>query len=291
MTMLPRARLRTIAAGAAVTLAAGSAAVLGAASPASASTLNFDCAVPLLGTQSFPVDITSNAPAQLPTGSSTAPDVTSVITVPSSLADALRGFFGATEFSGLIHSTTLVDGVAQAVDLVVPTTPAGDPGTAISMVATGAMAPITAGDPGSVTTLAAGDQDVVMSLVSAGGTTPLEIPCTPAAGQDTTFSTITSVKDGSSTAATARYVTSKHAVKAAATVTSEHGIVSPTGNVKFVLKRGTHKVASMTKTLSGGKASATFTSIRKTGAYKVIAKYLGSDRLKASKDSASFSVR
>ncbi|HWJ81894.1 MAG TPA: DUF6801 domain-containing protein [Nocardioides sp.] len=291
MSMRPRARLRTIAAGAAVTLAAGSAAVLGTASPASASTLNFDCAVPLLGTQTFPVDINSSAPSQLPTGSSTTPDITAVLTIPATLADTLRGFFGATEFSGVIHSTTLVDGVAQVVDLIVPTTPAGDAGTTIPVAATGALDAITAGDPGSVTTLAAGDQDVVMSLVGTGGTTPLDIPCTPSPGQDTTLGTITSVKDGSSTAATARYLASKHAVKAAATVASAHGIVSPTGNVKFVLKRGTHKVASMTKTLSGGKASATFTSVRRTGAYKVIAKYLGSDRLKASKDTASFRVR
>lgn len=291
MSLRPRARLRTIAAGSIVTLAAGTAAVLGTVSPASASTLNFDCAVPLLGTQTFPVDITSTAPAQLPTGSSTTPDITSVLTIPSGLADTLRGFFGATEFSGVIHSTTLVDGVAQVVDLIVPTTPAGDAGTTIPVTATGTLDAITAGDPGQVTTLAAGDQDVVMSLVGTGGTTPLEIPCTPSAGQDTTVATITSVKDDSSTAATAAYSARKHAAKATATVASAHGIIAPAGNVKFVLKRGTHKVASMTKALSGGKASATFTGVRRTGRYKVIASYLGSTQLKGSRDTASFSVR
>lgn len=291
MSLRPRTRLRAVAASSIVALAAGSAVVLGTAQPASASTLNFDCAVPIIGTQTFPVDITSTAPATLPTGSTTAPDVTSVLTIPASLADTLRGLLGATEFSGVIHSTTLVNGVEQVVDLVVPSTPAGAAGTAIPVSATGTLAPITAGNPGDVITLAAGAQDVVMQLVTPGGTSPLDIPCTPSAGQETTLGTISVVKDGSSTAAKASYSARLAKVKSSATVTSAHGVVPVSGNVKFILKRGTHKVAAVTKALTNGKASAAFKRVRKAGSYSVTAKYLGSDLLKGSKDKVGFRVR
>jgi hypothetical protein len=291
MSLRPRTRLRAVAASSVVALTAGSALVLGTAQPASAATLNFDCAVPLLGTQTFPVDITSTAPASLPTGSSTSPDVSAVLTIPSGLADTLRTFFGATEFSGVIHSTTLVDGVEDVIDLVVPTTSTGDAGTPIPVSATGTLDPITAGDPGDVITLAAGAQDVVMQLVTAGGTSPLEIPCTPSSGQETTLNTITVTKDGSSTAAKASYSARMHKVSSSATVTSAHGIVPVSGKVKFILKRGTHKVAAVTKSLTDGKASAAFSSVRRAGSYSVTAKYLGSDLLKASKDKVGFRVR
>jgi hypothetical protein len=288
----PRARLRAAAAGSIVALAAGSAVVMGTAQPASAAPLTFDCTLPILGAQTFPVDITSTAPATLPTGSSATPDVTSVLTIPSSLADTLRGLLGATAFSGVIHSTTLVNGVPQVDDLTVPSTPAGAAGTAIPVSASGPLAPVTAGDPGEVTTLAAGAQDVVMTLVTPSGPSPLEIPCTPSEGQDTTLATITSVKDGSSTAAKAGYSARKHAVRGSAAVTSQHGIVPASGNVKFVLKRGSKSVASVTKALNeSGKATAGFAGVRKSGSYTLVARYKGSDLLKGSKDSSKFSVR
>ncbi|GAA3817770.1 hypothetical protein GCM10022242_19630 [Nocardioides panacisoli] len=263
---------------------------MGTAQPAAAASLNFDCNV-LGNPQTFPVDITSSAPAQLPTGSSTTPDLTTVVTIPAGLADALRGLLQASSFSGVIHSTTLVNDVPQAADLTVPQTGAGAPGTAIPLTATGSLAPITAGNPGDVTTLAAGAQDVVMTLVTPGGDQPLEVLCTPGADQDLTFGTITSVKDGSKTAAKAAYSAKHHAVASSAKVTSAHGIVPASGKVKFVLKRGSTAVGSVTEALNdSGKATAAFTGVRKSGSYTVVASYKGSDLLKGSKDSAGFTV-
>ena len=291
MSLRPRARLRAAAAGSIVAIAAGSAVVMGTAQPASAATMNLDCTLPLLGPATFPVDLTAT-PATVPTGSSTAPDISAVLTIPSSLADTLRGFLGATSFSGVIHSTTLVNDVPQVADLTVLSTPAGDPGTDIPVSASGPLAPITAGDPGSVTTLAADVQDVVMTLETPNGPSTLDIPCAPSEGAQTTFATITSVKDGSTTTAKAAYSAKHHSVGSTATVESAHHVVPASGKVKFVLKRGTKAVASVTEALNGsGKATAAFTGVRKAGSYTVVATYKGSDLLKGSKDSAKFSVR
>ncbi|GAB3865425.1 hypothetical protein GCM10028801_35890 [Nocardioides maradonensis] len=291
MNVRPRARLRTIASAGATAVAVGSTVVLGVAAPASAATLSFDCNVPVVGMQTFSATISSNAPTTLPTGSSTAPNVTTVMTVPSSLADTMRSLLGVTSLSGVIHSTTLVNGVAKVVDLTIPSTPAGATGTAVPLEATGALAPITAGMPGSSTTLAAGAQDVVMSLVTGSGTSPFDVPCTPSTGQSTTLGTITSVTDGSRTTGRTAFSRAKHAATSTATVTSSHGIVKATGKVTFVLKRGTKKIASTTKTLSSGKAVAVFTGVRTKGKYTVTATYAGSSRLKASKGTSSFTVR
>lgn len=291
MNVRPYARLRTIATAGAIAIATGSTVVLGATAPASAATLSFDCNVPIIGAQTFSATITSNAPATLPTGSSTAPSVTTVMTVPASLADTMRGLLGVTSLSGVIHSTTLVNGVEKVVDLTIPSTPAGATGTAVPLQATGVLAPITAGMPGSTTTLAAGAQDVVMSLVTGSGTSPFDVPCTPSTGQSTTLGTITSVKDGSRTTDKTAFRASRHTATSTATVRSSHGIVTATGKVTFVLKRGTSKVATITKSLSGGKAVAVFKGVRRKGKYTVTAKYAGSSRLKASTGTSSFTVR
>jgi hypothetical protein len=291
MNVRAQTRLRTITTVGAVAIATGATVVLGAATPASAATLSFDCNVPIIGAQTFSATITSNAPATLPTGSSSAPSITTVMTVPASLADTMRGLLGVTSLSGVIHSTTLVNGVEKVVDLTIPTTPAGATGTDVPLQATGVLAPITAGTPGSTTTLAAGAQDVVMSLVTGTGTSPFDVPCTPSTGQSTTLGTITSVKDGSHTSDRTAFSASKHAATSTATVKSAHGIVKATGKVTFVLKRGTRKVATVTKTLTSGKAVALFKGVRTKGKYTVTATYAGSSTLKTSRATSSFTVR
>lgn len=292
MSLRPRARLRAVAASSIVAVAAGSAVVLGTAQPASAVPLSFDCNVPILGAQTFTVDITSTAPAQLPTGSTTTPDITAAMTIPSGMADTMRSLLGATSMSGTIGSTALVDGVEQVLTLTVPPTPLGSSGSA-QMAATGPMAPVTAGAPGTTIPLAAGDQNVVMNLFDASNQSvgQFTIPCTPSSGQDTALSSIAVVKDGSSTTAKASYSAKRDRATGIATVSSAHGVVAPTGTVKFLLKRGTQKVASLTKALSGGKATAVFTGVRRSGRYTIVATYPGSNLLNGSRGSARFSVR
>lgn len=291
MTVRTPARLRRIAIAGAVALATGSTVVLTAAPPASAATLSFDCTVPIVGAQTFSATITSTAPATLPTGSSTTPHLTTVMTVPAGLADTLRTALGVLSFSGLIHSTTLVNGVPQVSDLTIPSTPAGAAGTAVPLQATGVLSSLTAGMPGSVTTLAAGAQDVALSLVTGTGTSPFDVPCTPSTGQSTTIGTVASVKDGSRTTDRTTYRAAMHKATSVATVRSVHGIVTASGTVRFVLKRGTRKITAVTKTLSGGRAVVAFKGLRRKGKYSVTATYAGSARLKGSRGTSHFTIR
>jgi len=289
MTMRHRASLRTIATGSVLGLTAGTVAVFGTAGTANAVPIGFDCTVPVLGPQTFTTDLSTNAPAQLPSGSKTTPTVTELLTVPASLADLMRGVLGIDEIAGRIVSQTKVNGAVVPTTLTIPRTDIGDAGDAV-LTATGPLGPITGGIPGPVT-LQAGPQAVTMTLFDLEGDpagTVFEIPCTPAAGEALTFDTISVVKATSRTVAEARYLAKKDKVTGQATVRST---ASPTGKVKFVLKRGSQKVATQTKAVRNGKATVAFNRIRKTGKYTLVASYLGSARVKPSTDKAGFRVR
>ncbi|NYJ00318.1 hypothetical protein HNR19_001016 [Nocardioides thalensis] len=286
-----RARLRTVAAGTVLGLAAASASIVGTAPSASAATLSFDCTLPLLGVQTFSVDISHSAPSQLPTGSTTTPDVTAVLNIPAGIADAMRTFLSVEEVAGTIQSAVSVDGVTQAVPLTIPRTDGGDAGEPAVLTATGALAPITGGDPGDVIEVVAGNQDVAMTLYNAAGEgTPFAVPCTPTAGQDLAMGTISVVKAGSSTKVAASYSAKRDKVTGTATVKASNGIAT-TGQVKFILKKGTKTLKTVTRALRNGKATASFLRVKKAGAYTLVAQYAGSDRVKASSGKDGFRVR
>jgi hypothetical protein len=289
MTMRHRASLRTIATGSVLGLTAGTVAVLGTAGTAHAVPIGFDCTVPVLGTQTFTTDLSTNAPAQLPSGAKTTPTVTAQLTVPASLADLMRGALGIDEIAGQIVSQTTVKGAVVPTTLAIPRVDIGDTGDAV-LTATGPLGPITGGDPGPVP-LQAGSQAVTMTLFDLAGDpagTVFEIPCTPAAGQTLTFDTISVVKASSRTVAKASYAAKKDKVTGQATVRST---AAPTGKVKFVLKKGSKKVAAKTAAVRNGKAAVAFSRIRKSGKYTLVASYLGSARTKPSTDRAGFRVR
>lgn len=285
-----RARLRTVAAGTVLGLAAASASIVGTAPSASAATLSFDCTVPIVGLQTFSVDISHSAPAQLPTGSTVTPDVTAILNIPASLADLMRGLLGVEEVEGVVESAVTVDGVTQTVPLTIPRTDAGDSGDAV-LTATGALAPITGGDPGDTIEVLAGDQNVAMTLFNAAGEgSPFAVPCTPTVGQDLTMGTISVVKAGSTTKVAASYSAKRDKVIGTATVKARNGIAA-TGQVRFTLKKGTKTLKTVTKALRNGKATASFLRVKKTGAYTVVAKYAGSDRVEGSSGKDGFRVR
>ena len=288
MTMRHRASLRTIATGSVLGLTAGTVAVFGTAGTANAVPIGFDCTTPI-GPQMFTTDLSTNAPAQLPSGSKTTPTVTELLTVPASLADLMRGVLGIDEIAGRIVSQTKVNGAVVPTTLTIPRTDIGDAGDAV-LTATGPLGPITGGNPGPVP-VEAGPQAVTMTLFDLEGDpagTVFEIPCTPTAGQALTFDTITVVKATSRTVAKARYLAKKDKVTGQATVRST---ASPTGKVKFVLKKGSRKVAAKTAAVRNGKATVAFKRIRKSGKYTLVASYLGSARTKPSTDKAGFRVR
>jgi hypothetical protein len=286
-------RLRTIAAGSVLGLTAGSAAVLVAPSPASAVPVSFDCSVLGGEPQPFTVDLTSNAPDRLTTGSTVAPVVTTALTVPEGVAGLMRLL--GDEASGTITSTVAVDGVEQTFPLTVPRTDIGDSGPAV-LTATGTMESITGGNPGDVIEVQVGNQSVSMDLWDLESETPevpafsTVVPCTPSAGQDLVTDQISVVKAGSKTRATVKYKARKDTVAGAATVKSSNGIAA-TGKVTFVLKKGKKTVKKVTKAVRGGKAAVTFKRVRKAGRYSLVATYSGSSRVNKSADTARFRVR
>lgn len=287
-----RASLRAIATGSVLGLAASTAAVLGTTTSAAAVPLGFDCEVPVVGQQTFAVDIGSNAPAQLPTGSTASPTVTALLTVPASLADLMRGVLGTDEIAGEILSHTSVGGVEVPTTLTIPRTDVGESGDVV-LTATGVMSPITAGSPGGVIELLAGAQEVNMTLFDLEGDpagSPFAIPCAPSAGQDLTIDTVSVVKAGSRTKVSSAYNAKQDKVAGKATARATNGI-PVTGKVKFVLKKGARKVASATKALRGGNAAVVFKGVRKSGRYTLVATYVGSPRVKASSGKSAFKVR
>lgn len=293
MTLRHRFTLRSVSAGAVLGLAASTAVVLGTPGTASAAPIDFACTVPILGPKTFVVDVTTNAPTSVPAGTSIAPMVTTTLTVPADLADTIRGpLVGANEISGTIQATNLVDGTEVPTTITIPSTNIGTSGPAV-LTGTGVMDAIAAGAAGTTHQISAGEQSVTMTLYKDGVvvTPPINInpiPCAPAPGSNTLVSTFTS-RATSSTAVKAKFA--KKARKATATATVSAAGVTPTGTVTFTLKKGAKQVKTVTATVVGGQAKATFKKLKKKGKYTVTASYGGAPAATASSGTATFKVR
>jgi hypothetical protein len=99
------------------------------------------------------------------------------------------------------------------------------------------------------------------------------------------------VKDKTKTAASADYNAKKNIATGKAKVKSHFGL-TPTGKVKFTLKKGTHKIKTISDKLNKkGKATAAFKGVKKAGKYSITAKYGGSSNMKGSDDKATFTVK
>lgn len=288
MTLRHRSTLRSVSTTAVLGLAASTAVVLGTAGTASAATISFDCTTPI-GAKTFSVVVTANAPAQVPTGTSVTPTVTSVMTIPEDLAGLMR-FISTDEISGTIQTTTVVDGVEVPTTITIPRTDIGDSGPAV-LTGTGTLPAIAAGPAGTVHRIAAGPQDVAMTLIDTDADpdaeTPQAVTCTPTAGQSTVFSTFTSSAT-SSTALKAKYAKKSH--KATITATVNAPGVDPSGTVTVKVKHG-KSVKTKTVPVVGGKAKAVFKKLTKKGKYKVTASYSGAAAASASTAKTTFKVR
>ncbi|MFB9763655.1 DUF6801 domain-containing protein [Nocardioides kongjuensis] len=272
MTLRHRFTLRPVSAGAVLGLAASTAVVLGTAGTASAAPIDFDCTVPVLGANTFSVDVTTNAPATAPAGTSISPTVTSIMTVPDSLADTMRLFFSPDTIGGTVQATNLVDGKQVVTTIVIPATAVPSDGP-ISLTGTGVMPAFTAGPQGTTHQIQAGAQQVGMVLTTNGTPSPFDIPCTPAGGQNTVIGSVTTTAaPASTTTVKAKY--SKKARKATVTASVTATGASPSGAVTFTLKKG-KRVTTRTATVAGGTATATFKKLKK-GKYTVTASYSGS---------------
>ena len=135
------------------------------------------------------------------------------------------------------------------------------------------------------------DFDVPLLGASA---TPYAVTATFIPTDPLTFTTssaaptsVTVTKDATTSTVTARHRVFKRTIIAKNFVTSTNGQV-PAGKVKFVLRRNGRKIAATVVNLNGNSdatrnfAKAKFSDIRKTGTYKVVAKYRGSTNFHAS---------
>ena len=119
--------------------------------------------------------------------------------------------------------------------------------------------------------------------------------CTNDAGTTTLMDggtpvTTQTVKDKSSTKASAAYKAKKKSAVGTAKVKARYGTAA-TGKVKFTLRKGTHKIKTMTDKLNKkGIAKVVFKGVKVKGKYSITEKYAGSSTLKGSSDKATFKV-
>jgi hypothetical protein len=191
------------------------------------------------------------------------------------------------------------------VELKATTVAYGDTSTVIVAVDTA-----TSGGPkpaGKVE-LKVGDQTLVADVPNSGrvefglpllsaSTTPYAlaatfIPTDPLAftGSSAPPASVTVTKDATTSTVTARHRALRRMIVAKNVVTSANGQV-PTGEVRFVLRRNGHKIATSVVSLNGNSdasrnfAKTKFLDVPKTGSFKVVAKYLGSANFLASRGS------
>jgi Big-like domain-containing protein len=196
----------------------------------------------------------------------------------------------ATTTTVELKSTTVAYGESTKVTVTVDTVPNGGPKPA-------GKVELKVGGQTLVADLAnSGKADFDLPLLGASTTpyavTATFIPTDPLAfsGSSAAPVSVTVTKDATTSKVTARYRALKRQITAKDVVTSAHGQV-PTGNVKFVLRRNGHKIASSVVSLNGSSdprrnfARTKFLNVPRTGSFKVVAKYNGSANFLASRGS------
>jgi hypothetical protein len=282
-------RLVRVAAVSAAVVVGGSVIGAGPAQAESAS-LTYTCVV-LGGNQTFTSVLDTNAPATLPVGKTVDTITSANVTVPASLAGLLSAI-GAATFSGTATATGYTDGLAQTIEMEVPSTPVPASGDMV-VPSSGPSGSITGQHAGDVITLSGGDFTSTLDFLKSDGTpllTDQAIPCTLDPDQDATVDTVQVVKASSTSAASAHYKKRLKQVNAFSKVRGAYGN-DPSGKVSFVLKKGKHQVAAKSARLNAANAAqVTFRRISKPGTYTVTTTYAGNTDLNGSKAKTTFTV-
>ena len=250
---------------------------------AASSSLDYTCAVPVLGDVTFGVVNDSNAPATMYVGQSKAITLTSKVTIPASMANALYALGGRTA-DGTAVAKGGIGGKATTSTLKVPTTDIPQDRD-LTAVATGSGGTYKATRAGRIT-LTAGDFTSTLNVYDGSGApmtglvnSPVTVQCTAPAGVNTAFDTITVKKDTTKTKvapkAKGKKVTTKVTVKTA------HGSTAK-GKVTVLVKKGKKTVEKKKATLKKGKATVKLPKKLKKGKYAVTVKYAGNAGLKGS---------
>jgi len=215
-----------------------------------------------------------------------------------------EGSLGATAFSGTIKTSPSNAGVGLGLSF--PKTALGnDTGGSTTANATGS-ASLRFTKAGSFTLKLGAVGKVFLqgydlsgnkaSSASFPDSTQGNGPCKNTAGStalrdaSAKAAVVTVSKDKSKTKTSAGYKATKHLVKGKANVKGHFGLAGK-GKVKFILKKGTHKVAATKAKLNKkGVAHAKFKHVTKHGKYSITAKFPGDKALKKSSGKARFKV-
>ena len=220
--------------------------------------------------------------------------------------------FGARS---LRHAAAITGGVAVAALVALPAHAA--PGTATTTTVELKSATVAYGEetavtvsvdgsnpgakPAGIVTLKVGEQELKADLAPSGkatfdsplvdaSTTPYGVTATFTPTDATAFDASTSApvnltvtKDTTESEASAKLKARQRKLVAKTIVTSANGEV-PDGKVTFVARRNGIKLDRIDTELNKyGKAKVKFLDVKRTGTYKVVAKYRGSDNFVKSK--------
>ena len=281
---------RKLAAGSAALAlaAAGSAALASPAVAATSQTLNYTCVSPSLG--EFPVTAvhefgeTAVYGGELP--------VTTTLTLSAQTVGGLN-FFGIKAIDGTAVGTAAMDGATITADETIPKTAVPASGT-MDLVAEGvantgaAGGTATAGETVPLALVDTANAEIVAQLYTwdaedQRSPAATQASCELADGQDLTIGMVSVTQAASATVAKLAYKAKTGKVVSTAVVDSPDSEAAPVGDVKLVLKRNGTKVDSATVALKDGMAKMA-TEAKKSGNYKLVAKYLGNTNFAASED-------
>jgi hypothetical protein len=193
---------------------------------------------------------------------------------------------GATSFSGTIHTSPSNAGVGLALKF--PKTPLGnDTGNSTTANAAG-NASLRFTKAGTFTLKLGTIGKVFLQGYDASGNSAGTATFPDASAGNGPCKN--AAKDRSKTRTSAAYKAAKHLVKGKAKVRGHFGLAGK-GKVKFILKRGTHKIdAAKGKLNKKGIAHVKFKHVTKHGKYSITAKFPGDKALKKSSGKAKFTV-
>ncbi len=287
--------LKLIGAAGAAALTVG--AVASPALAAGTASANYTCGTPLGPAHASAVDNAATAPATMAVGQPLATTGTFTLDAGTTL---LAEGLGWSQVKGTI--TTKPTGSRAGLKMSFPKTTLGSgPGGSTVANASGSILAgsvvkdsftFKLGDIGKVSLTGFGTTPGTVTFPNSDGsfgrcmnddgTTPLK--------DGGTNVTTKLVKDKTTTKASADYNAKKDVATGKAKVKSHFGLPA-TGKVKFILKKGTHKIKTLSDKLNKkGVAKVSFTGVKKPGKYSITAKYGGSSNMKGSSDKATFKV-
>lgn len=290
--MSVRTHYKLIGAAGAAALAIGTVAGPAVAAGEYTADSTYTCLGSVPTTVHFAVDTPSST--TLVAGQKLTPSATATVTLPAGATHLLH-------LQGWDHITAKVTAATPSNTLgwnmTVPMTAVPAEGQPTVANATG-VAVVRYPTAGTKTFQAGAFTATLVGFTSGTASAPLPISCVAPTDGTTVLKdslaaplSITVTKDTSRTVAKASYNARRDIATGIAKVTAGHFGLRATGKVAFVLKRGTHRVASATAKLNKkGIATVHIKGVKRPGKYTFFEKYSGNGGLKSSTAKVTFRV-